>query len=60
MVTIENEDMIIGTTIHNFPTTPFNGSLISKDNRKKIVHSNIITSIILSTERSTIWVQQQH
>lgn len=52
MITVENEDMVIGTAIHNLPTAPFNGSLISKDSRKKIVHGNIFTSVILTKQKN--------
>lgn len=47
MIGIVYEDMIIRTTVHNFPTTSSESSFVSKDSSKEVVDSNIIPSIIL-------------
>lgn len=47
MIGIVYENVIIWTTIHNFPTTPCESRFVSKDCSKKVVDSNIVPNIIL-------------
>ena len=56
MISVVDENMIIGTAIHNLPTASCKSRSISKDYGKKVVGSNICSSIILHATRiSTTW-----
>ena len=52
MISVVDENMIIGTAIHNLPTATCKGrSIISKDYGKKVVGSNMFSSIILHAQQ---------
>lgn len=48
MISIVDENMIIGTTIQNLPTTTCKGRSISKDSSIKVLNCNIFSGIILA------------
>jgi hypothetical protein len=50
MISIINENMVIGPTINNFSTAPGKSCLVSKDSRKKVSNGDIWTSIILTQQ----------
>ena len=52
MITVVYENMIIRTTVNNLPTTPRKSSSVSKNDSKKVVHVNILTSVILQWTKS--------
>ena len=47
MIRVKDEDVVIGTTIDNFPTPTDNRAFVSKKNSKEVVDCHIISSVIL-------------
>ena len=51
MISEVDEDMVIWTTLQNFPTSSNNTTFIGKDDIEKVVSINIITYIILIQQK---------
>lgn len=47
MVTVKNENMIVGATVQDFATPTFDSSFVTEQNSKQVLDINLLPSVIL-------------
>jgi hypothetical protein len=47
MVTVKNENMIVGATVQDFATPTFDSSFVTEQNSKQVFDINLLPSVIL-------------